>query len=180
MKEKQRDVDSMQFRKATHVAGVDVEIIIDDLGKCELTIKDAYYQTGVNVSGNKTDGYFIEFEENVKDMVVNSVNRKTIGDIVKVNKGLTSIESRNLKNWVGVRIELTFDPNVSFGGEVTGGIVVAKKSPIPDISDENALKVIGSSKTIEELQANWGKISKSEQKLPTVNALKDKLKEELK
>lgn len=180
MKNVETDVDSMKYRKSTHLAGVDVEMFIDEFGSCDLTIKKAYHAEDVNVSGSKTTGYFIEFEEDVKPMMVNSKNRKTIGDIVKVNKGLTSIESRNLKNWIGTRVGLYFDPTVTMMGKVTGGIRVHPKSPIPDISDENALKVIGSSNTIEELQANWGKISKSEQKLASVNKLKDDLKEELK
>ena len=170
----------MKYRKSTHLAGVDVETIIDDKGKCVLTIKDAYYDKGVDVSGNKTDGYFIEFVEGVKPMVVNSVNRKTIADIVKKTKNLTSVESRNIGNWLGLKIELIFDANVKMMGKITGGIRVAPISPIPTISDVNALQVLNASKTITELQANWSKLSKEEQAIPTVMALKESLKTTLK
>ncbi|MEG7747626.1 hypothetical protein U2065_14895, partial [Listeria monocytogenes] len=77
-----------------------------------LTIKDAFYDKNVDVSGNKTDGYFITFVEGVKPMLVNSINRKTIANIIKTDKGLTPLESRNIGNWVGLQIELYFDPNV--------------------------------------------------------------------
>ena len=170
----------MKYRKSTHLAGVDVETIIDDKGKCILTIKDAYYDKGVDVSGNKTDGYFLTFVEGVKPMLVNSINRKTIANIVKITNNCTPQESRNIGNWVGLKIELIFDPNVKMMGAIVGGIRIAPKSPIPTISDANAIAVLKASKTLEEVQANWGKLSKQEQALPTVNALKDKLKNSLK
>ena len=170
----------MKYRKSTHLAGVDVETMIDDKGKCLLTIKDAYYNTNVDVSGNKTDGYFLEFVEGVKPMVVNSVNRKTIANIVKQTKGITSVESRNIGNWIGLQIELTFDASVKMMGKVTGGIRINPISPIPNVSDTNAIKLLNESKTILELQTNWSKLNPQEQALPTVNALNDKLKTTLK
>ena len=176
----EKNIDCMKYRKSTHLAGVDVETIIDDKGKCVLTIKDAYYDKGVDVSGNKTDGYFLEFVEAVKPMVVNSVNRKTIADIVKKSKNLTSVESRNIGNWIGQKIELLFDPNVKMMGKITGGIRVAPNSPIPNISDKNAIDILNSSKTLVELPINWSKLTKEEQSIPSVFALKEKLKTTLK
>lgn len=176
----ERGIDCMKYRKSTHLAGVDVETIISDNGKCVLTIKDAFYDKNVDVSGNKTDGYFLTFVEGVKPMLVNSGNRKTIAAIVKQNKGCTSQESRNIANWIGLKIELVFDANVKMMGQVVGGIRVAPTSPIPDISDNNALELLNKSKTLGELQENWSKLSKEEQKLPKVNALKESLKTTLK
>lgn len=175
----ERNIDAMKYRKSTHLAGVDVEMIIAEKGQCILTIKDAYYDTNVDVSGNKTDGYFLEFEENVKPMVVNSINRKTISNIIKMNKGCTAVESRNIGNWIGQTIELIFDSTIRMMGKNTGGIRVKPTSPIPNIDDKKALELLNTSKTLQELQENWSKLSKQEQKLPTVNALKDKLKNEL-
>lgn len=175
----ERNIDAMKYRKSTHLAGVDVEMIIAEKGQCILTIKDSYYNTNVDVSGNKTDGYFLEFEENVKPMVVNSINRKTISNIIKMNKGCTAVESRNIGNWIGQTIELIFDSTIRMMGKNTGGIRVKPTSPIPNIDDKKALELLNTSKTLQELQENWSKLSKQEQKLPTVNALKDKLKNEL-
>lgn len=176
----ERNIDAMKYRKSTHLAGVDVEMIIAEKGNCILTIKDSYYNTNVDVSGNKTDGYFLEFEENVKPMVVNSVNRKTISNIIKMNKGCSAVESRNIGNWIGQTIELIFDSSVRMMGKNTGGIRVKPTSPIPNIDDKKALELLNTSKTLQELQENWSKLSKQEQKLPTINALKDKLKTTLK
>ena len=177
---KETDVDCMKYRKSTHIAGVDVEMMIADKGNCNLTIKEAYYDTNVDVSGNKTDGYFLEFVEDIKPMVVNSTNRKTIASIVKIKNNCTASESRNVGNWKGILIELVFDASVKMMGKVTGGIRIAPISPIPKISDANGLAVLNSSKTLAELTANWSKLSNSEQALPTINAIKDKLKKELK
>lgn len=176
----ERNIDAMKYRKSTHLAGVDVEMIIAEKGECILTIKDAYYDTGVDVSGNKTDGYFIVFKENVKDMVVNSVNRKTISNIVKINKNCTAVESRNIGNWIGQTIELDFDSNVKMMGKVVGGIRVKPTSPIPNVDDKKGIELLSTSKSLQELQENWKKLTSQEQKLPSINALKDKLKTTLK
>ena len=84
-----------------------------------------------------------------------------------------------LPNWKGIQIDLWFDPTVKMMGKVTGGI---KVKPVVKkvVSDVNALAILNSSKSIIELQANWGKITKIEQHLPTVVALKEKLKTSLK
>lgn len=176
---KEINIDSMKYRKSTHLAGVDVEAIVEEKGSCILTIKQAFYERGVDVSGNKTDGYFLEFEEPVKDMVANSGNRKIINEIVKEKLKCTSAESRMLPNWKGIQVDLWFDPTVKMMGKVTGGI---KVKPVVKkvISDVNALAVLNLSKTIAELQENWGKITPTEQHLPTVIALKEKLKTTLK
>ena len=132
METKIYNIDCMKHRKSTHLAGVDVEAIIAEKGKCILTIKEAYYETGVNVSGNKTDGYFLDFVEDVKPMVVNSGNRKTIAKMIQLAKGIEAVESRNLMSWNGFKIELQFNPNVKMMGQVVGGIVVSPIAPITE------------------------------------------------
>lgn len=176
---KETEIDSMKYRKSTHLAGIDVEAIVEEKGNCILTIKEAFYDRGVDVSGNKTDGYFISFIEPVKDMVANSGNRKIINEIVKEKLGCSSAESRMLPNWRGIQIDLWFDPSVKMMGKVTGGI---KVKPVVKkvISDINALAILNTSKTIAELQTNWEKLTPAEKHLPTVIALKEKLKTDLK
>lgn len=177
---KETNLDCMKYRKSTHLAGIDVETIIGEKGQCVLTIKEAYYDRGVDVSGNKTDGYFLEFVEGVKPMVVNSTNRKTIASIVKVQNNMSNKDSRNTGNWIGLKIELLFDESVKMMGKTIGGIRVAPQSPIPNIDDKNALSILSTSKTLSELQTNWTSLNKQEQSLPSVNAFKDELKTKLK
>ena len=176
---KQTNIDCMKYRKSTHIAGVDVDMIIAEKGKCILTIKEAYYDTNVNVSGNKTNGYFLEFVEDVKPMVVNSTNRKIIASIVKIKKGVTAAESRNISSWIGLTIELLFDSNITMMGKKTGGIRVSPVSPIIKVDDKKPIEFLKTSKTKKELQVNWGKLNKQQQAYPTIVAVKDKLKNEL-
>jgi len=126
---KETNIDCMKYRKSTHLAGIDVETIISEKGNCILTIKEAYYNKNVDVSGNKTDGYFLEFVENVKPMVVNSINRKVIAELLKKAKNISSADSRNIGNWSNFTIELTFDENVKMMGKTTGGIRVKNQLP---------------------------------------------------
>jgi hypothetical protein len=175
----EKNIDCMKYRKSTHLAGIDVEAIVAEKGNCILTIKDAFYDKNVDVSGNKTDGYFLTFMEPLKPMLVNSINRKTISNMVKTLKAVTPLESRNIGNWIGLKIELYFDPSIKMMGQIVGGIRVMPTSPIPNISDKNGLAILNESKTSNELKANWSKLSKDEQSLPSIVALKDKLKGEL-
>ena len=153
---KEHEIDCMKYRKSTHIAGIDVETIIAEMGSCILTIKDAFYSRNVDVSGNKTDGYFLDFEESVKPMVVNSINRKTIAAVVKLQKSLTSAESRNIGNWIGVQIELSFDESVKMMGKQVGGIrvkptqLIKQKQPITPERFAKALDAIKSGKFDKE------------------------------
>jgi hypothetical protein len=176
---KETEIDSMKYRKSTHLAGIDVEAIVEEKGSCILTIKEAYYDRGVDVSGNKTDGYFIEFEENVKPMVANSGNRKIINEITKQTLGCSSSESRLLPKWKGIKLDLYFDPSVKMMGKVTGGI---KVKPVEKVqtSDTTALGILNMCNSIESLQIAWKTLKLEEQALPTVIALKEKLKLTLK
>jgi hypothetical protein len=170
----------MAYRKSTHISGVDVEIMIAEGKSTVLTIREAYYSTDVDVNGKKTAGYFLEFMEDVKPMCVNSGNRKIIANIVKTKKSLSSTESRNLKNWVGEKIELYFEENRSFSGVKTGGIGIVPTSPIANISDVNGKKILNTSQNIDELKVNWEKLTAQEKTLPTIVALKELLKTKLK
>lgn len=136
----ERNIDCMKYRKSTHLSGVDVQIIIAEKGECILTIKDAHFDKGVNVSGNKTDGYFLTFKEDVKPMVVNSTNRKIIARIAKDKLKLSDLDSRNIGKWIGLTIELDFDANRTMMGKVTGGIAVKEKAP--QAISEKELKVL--------------------------------------
>jgi hypothetical protein len=176
----ERNIDAMKYRKSTHLAGIDVETIIAEKKQCIVTIKDAFYDKGVDVSGNKTDGYFITFEEPIKPMVLNSVNRKTISANYKTLKGCSSTDARNIGNWIGLKIELYFDENVKMMGSVVGGIRVKMQNPIKDIDPAPAIAVLAESKTLAELQTNWSKLSKDQQALALVVAKKDELKTTLK
>ena len=176
----ERDIDCLKHRKATHLSGADVLEIVNKKGKCVLKIQDAYYNASESVAGKNTGGYFIKFDEDLKPAMLNTINKKRLIQVAKSVKNLDLEQSRNIKNWVGLSIELIFDGTVKFGSEVTGGFRILPISPIPNISDKNALSILNGSKTLVELGENWTKITPKEQSLPTVFALKEKLKTTLK
>ena len=113
-------------------------------------------------------------------MLVNSINRKTIASIVKINKAITSAESRIISSWVGQSIELYFDDKVKMMGQVVGGIRIKPISPIANIDDSNALTILNESKTLAQLKNNWERLKTQEKTLPSVVKLKEYLKQNLK
>lgn len=167
---KEHNIDAMKYRKHTHLAGVDVSIIASEKGKCVLTIKDAYYSRGVDVSGNKTDGYFLEFEEDVMDMVVNSSNRKQISQNLVLEKGLSLVDSRNIGNWIGYKIELYHDETIKMMGKIVGGIRVRGFKVLPNLEPnttnfEAVKKALqGGNYTIEQVKSKYN-VSNEVQKL---------------
>ena len=167
---KEHNIDAMKYRKHTHLAGVDVSIIASEKGKCLLTIKDAYYSKGVDVSGNKTDGYFLEFDEDVMDMVVNSSNRKQISQNLALEKGLSLIDSRNIGNWIGYKIELYHDENIKMMGKLVGGIRIKGFKALPNLEPNtpnfDAVKkaLQGGNYTIEQVKTKYN-VSTEVQKL---------------
>jgi len=127
----------MKYRKSTHLASVDVDSIISEKGKCILTIKEAYFAKGIDVSGTKKDGYFLEFEEDVKPMVANSTNRMKIANIIKSQKNLNAVDSRNIGNWIGLKIQLIVDNNVKMMGQIVDGIRVVEMVELPVLDEKH-------------------------------------------
>jgi hypothetical protein len=158
---KEHNIDAMKYRKHSHLAGVDVAIITAEKGNCILTIKDAYYSKGVDVSGNKTDGYFLEFEEDVMDMVCNSSNRKMIANNLVLEKGLSLLDSRNIGNWIGTKVELQFDETIKMMGKIVGGIRVKGFKILPELQPNtpnfDAVKkaLQGGNYTIEQVKTKY-------------------------
>jgi hypothetical protein len=167
---KEHNIDCMKHRKHTHISGVDVEMITAEKGSCIVTIKDAYFSRGVDVSGNRTDGYFLEFEEDVMPMVCNSTNRKRIANNLMIEKKITPLESRNIGNWIGLKINLKFDPNIKMMGKITGGIVVDSIRILPNLESGSAnfdavkKALQGGNYTIEQVKTKYN-VSEAVQKL---------------
>ncbi len=178
---KETGIDSMKYRKSTHLAGVDVEAIQDaNGGKCILTIKECFYETQVDVNGKKLDGYFIVWkEEGFKPMSVNSTNRKTIGEIIRITKNCSAKESRNIGGWANQKLELYFEPTVKMKGETVGGIRIKPENPVREVDVPAAKAILKPSKTIEELKTNWSRLSLDQQAHAEVSKYKDELKTKL-
>lgn len=57
--------------------------------------------------------YVLHFSEVEKPLVLNSTNGQIIASITK---------SEEFDGWINQKVVLYFDPNISFGGKLTGGI----------------------------------------------------------
>ena len=158
---REENIDCMKYRKSTHLAGCDIETIIQEKGNCILTIKIAFYDT-VDVNGRMSEGYYIDFIEDVKQFKVNSTNRKSIAKILKEQYKLDSVSSRNIGNWANLKIELLFDPTVKMKGEVTGGIRISEKAIVLPILEKdtklfNQCKnaILSNTYTIEQIKSKY-------------------------
>ena len=73
----------------------------------------------------------LEFQENLKPMVLNSTNMRLI-------EAMTGSDLTD--DWLGKNIVLFNDPTISFGGKITGGIRVrAPKGQQPEPVDDSQI-----------------------------------------
>jgi hypothetical protein len=159
------NIDCMKYRKSTHLASVDIEAIIAEKKSCVLTIKLAFYDTNVDVNGKKQDAYFLEFEESVKNMIVNSGNRKKISKLVSISKNLTAVESRNIGNWTGLKLNLIIDHNRKLKGETVDGIDIDtnyQQAPKKTLNDaKTTLLKVNDRESFEQCLRNFFEFTKN-------------------
>jgi hypothetical protein len=154
------EADSRKHRKSSHLASDDIHIMKSEGRELTFTIKAAYYSDAEMVNGTKMEGYFVEFKEPIKDMKVNSGNRKIIA-LFANNKGFTGNDSFNVKNWVGLRITLYVNPNTKFMGALVDGIKVDKLQPVdkpktlPPFTKEQFKKAKTAGATIEAIKKSY-------------------------
>jgi hypothetical protein len=101
-----KDLRSSKFLKQSDV-GAGVLVTINKIGHQNVAMEGAE-------PDEKAVVYFTELD---KPLVLNSTNGQIIA---KISGHDTDIE----KNWIGLRVVLYTDPNVSFGGKIVGGIRV--------------------------------------------------------
>jgi hypothetical protein len=96
-----------------------------DVGRGILvTIKELFQENVAKDGAPEELRYCLSFAEAEKPMVLNATNGQIIAGICK---------SEETDNWVGHKIVLYDDPNVSFGGKLVGGIRVRapRNQPVP-------------------------------------------------
>jgi hypothetical protein len=101
----------------------------EDVGRGMLVTISGCIQENMAMEGKKPDmKWCLEFTETDKPLVLNSTNIQLCEQICG---------SDDTDHWIGKRIVLYTDPNVSFGGKLVGGIrvrapkVTAKLPPPP-------------------------------------------------
>lgn len=135
-------------------------------------------------------------------------NNKPYKPSKSMRRVLVQLWGTNGLEYIGRSLTLFRDETVKWAGEAVGGIVISHAShidgikkvastvakgkkrfltiaPIDYVAPEpidptKSISVLNESKNLEELKSNWSKLTKEEQSLPSVLAVKDKLKGELK
>lgn len=147
-----------QHRRSTHLAGVDIEVMQYEGHNLIFEIESAYFNSEEMVNGRKTGAYIIRFVGVQKPWVVNSVNRHTITKLARAS-GLSWDDSRWIENWVGLKIQLFFNPDITFDKEQTGGIRVRPVLPVerkkPVFDESNFEKALEQNATIELIKKHY-------------------------
>lgn len=125
---KETNIDCRKYRKSTHLASADIDAMSTEGKSLIFTIKEAWYETKVDVSGTSSDGYFCSFVEGIKDMMINSTNRTTIAGFAK-KKGFDNVACWNVGNWAGIKVEFFVLRDVKGFGKIQDGIRISPIQP---------------------------------------------------
>lgn len=153
---KETNIDCRKHRKSTHLASADIDAMSTEGRSLVFTIKEAWYETKVDVSGSKTDAYFCSFvEPEIKNMVINSTNRNIIAGFAK-NKGFDNIACWNIGNWSGIKIEFYVLRDINAFGKIQDGIRISPVQPVekikPVFTEANFEKAHSAGATIEKIK----------------------------
>ena len=83
--ENQNKTDWRKFRKSTHLASADLDVLESEGKKLIFTIQEIKFEKNVNVSGQKMDGFFCYFKEDIKPLKIINTNLKTLSVFAKNN-----------------------------------------------------------------------------------------------
>ena len=108
--------------KSDHLGVADLEDLIEAKSKLIFTIREVRQEIGAKVAGRKGNFNIAYFQEQIKPLVLNATNSKTM-------KGLAG-GSAFVEDWAALTVQLYIDKNASFGGEVTGGVRISPKMPV--------------------------------------------------
>lgn len=129
--------------------------------------KETYDQTSRETT-LKTGLWLFDLETNkkiYKPLILNATNAKECQK---------QFGSPFMEDWLEKPIVLYAQPDKRFEF-----VARLKKYYPPQVSDKNALSILNQSKTLEDLKANWEKLTPQEKNIPSVIKLKETLKTQL-
>lgn len=152
---REENIDCRKHRKSTHLASADLDALEIEGKSLIFTIKEVFFETGIDVSGTKMDGYFCYFIEPIKSLMLNTVNKKMIAGFAKQN-GHNGKECWNIGNWKGIKLEFFVDRNVKMMGAIVDGIRIKplqpKEKEKPLFTDANFEKASTAKATVEAIK----------------------------
>lgn len=92
---------------------------LEGMPEIAATIAGAAKEMVQNAS-HKVEKTVLHFQENIKPLVLNATNSKTISKLA----GTPMVEG-----WKGTRIQIYYDPKVKFAGDMVGGVRVRPYPP---------------------------------------------------
>jgi hypothetical protein len=138
-----------------------------------VTIKEIKTDEAFNIKNNKKEPVVTAVFNEVKPMIINATNRKTLKKLAN---------SSFIEHMVGKKIELTVKKEKYFG-ELTDCLRIVpelpnKPKPVFDVI--GITKKLKDCKTLVELQSAWNLLTPSEKNITEIISLKETLKTQLK
>lgn len=142
--------------KSDHLGSADLEDFIEQGTKLIFTIREVKQEKQAKVAGKKIDANIAYFVENIKPLVLNATNSKTVKSFAKTKDHPNG--SPFVEDWKNLVVELYVDENVQMKGEKTQGVrirpvqpVLKKEKPLfTEANFENAKKANASVEVIKE------------------------------
>lgn len=126
--------------KSDHLGQADLEDMIESGSALIFTIKHVKQEYGATVAGKKMDCNIAYFVEDIKPLVLNATNSKTM-------KRLT--DSAFVEDWSNVPVRLYIDPTAKLKGETVGGVRIS-----PDkVSREKPELMVGTTAWVNAVAA---------------------------
>jgi hypothetical protein len=107
--------------KSDHLGVADLEEMTEEGKPLIFTITEVKQEWGVTVAGRKGDHNIAYFKEDMKPLVINSINSKVIKAFAD--------GSPFVEDWSNITIELFVDSTVKMKGEVVGGVRIRNVQP---------------------------------------------------
>lgn len=114
--------------KSDHLGSADLEDLTEQGSKLIFTIKEVKQEKQAKVAGKKIDANIAYFVENIKPLVLNATNSKTVKSFAKTKEHPNG--SPFVEDWKNITIELYVDENVQMKGEKTQGVRIRPVQPV--------------------------------------------------
>lgn len=165
--EQQTRTDWRQFRKSTHLASADVEIMEQEGRPLIFKIKEVRREVQ-KVNGTNTEGEYCYLEGVEKAWKLNSKNKKQIA-VFAAKNGIPAEDKHVIELWSGLVIELYVDHNVKFGNDIVDGVRIRPLQPkltkvLPVFSEINFEPAHKAKATIEVIKNHYSVTPEMEQK----------------
>jgi len=104
--------------KSDHLGVADLEEYLEQGSALIFTISHVRQEINAKVAGKKINANIAYFEENIKPLVLNATNSKTMSKLCN---------SCFVENWQNIPVQLFIDKTAQLMGQVVGGVRVSPK-----------------------------------------------------